>query len=248
MADEFTSAINRIEARRAKESAQSNGTVNVEQTIRELHIDASTEEVLREISFIRTESQEAAQRTQVIAEERVAAKRGRRQRIVWRVLAAFGFMMLGAGGQLITDYHHQYHGSATATAPIVTRTIGELGSGQEIFLSSAQLESLIGTGGDLHDNNIGDIKGTASSSSQSIWPVVRSGDNLYVYGYADKKSVSASLSTQQISASGGDDDDTALVAVPLRGVVALNVTADSPLSSDQITLTHVPQHLTGSPG
>ena len=240
--DEFTSAINRIEARRARESAQANGTVDVEQTIRDLHIDASSEEVLREIAAIRTEAVDSERLVQVAAAEKLLAKQTRRKRIGRRIAIGFGLVMFGAVCQYGKD--HDNNGSINDNESIsdsggTARTVAALGDHQEIFLSSDALQSLISSGGTTSSAQASTITGSTSSNDDDSWPVIRVGKSLSLYGYIDSTTVENSSPSKVVHVS--SDDSRTLVAVPLAGVNTLSS------DDDEITLANLPPQLSATP-
>ncbi len=234
--DEFTSAINRIEARRAKESVQANGSVNVGQTIRELHIDASADEVMREIAAMRAEAVDSEKLVQVAAAERLLAKQTRRKRIWRRIAVGFGLVMFGAFCQYGTDRDNKWSMSDSGSS---ARTVATLGDHQEMFLSSDALQSLISSGGTIPSLQTGTITGVTSSDDDHPWPIIRVGNSLSLYGYIDSATVENPSPSKVVHDS--SDDNRSLVAVPLAGVNTLSS------DDDQITLANLPPTLSATP-
>ena len=242
MADEFTSAINRIEARRARESAQANGTVNVEQTIRDLHIDASGEEVLREIAAIRAEAVDSERLVQVAAAEKLLAKQTRRKRIGRRIAIGFGLVMFGAICQYGTDHDNNRsvrNNGSVSNSDNTAPTVAAMGDHQEIFLDSGDLQSLISSGGTISSAQANTITGSTSSDDDHPWPIIRVGKSLSLYGYIDSATVENASPSKVVHDS--SDDNRTLVAVPLAGVNTLSS------DDDEITLANLPPTLSATP-
>jgi hypothetical protein len=198
--EEFIAAINRIDARRSHDLAHDAETVSIGQTLRDLRIDATAEEVIREIEQMRVEPAAGADAavamdaTEIVAADQAAVKNAKRLRRLRIAIGAFAAFLSFMAGTLVTT-------RTTVSGPVNQtyessnlENMQVLASGQEIFLTVDGLQKLFAVGVDGESQ----IVGATSSNGDYKWPVVDRNGRLYACAYVDAAEVAKHKSTMTL--------------------------------------------------
>ena len=165
--------------------------MEIGQTIKDLDIDASPEEVLREIQAQRdraaaakaakeAEAAKKLQRPAVVSLPPVAdyyqPRRRSRSRILSPILAGMLVVWLVTNG-------HLFHHTSAVQAPDRVITFSQATDGQVVYTDTQGVEQLMGRSSDASKGSLGNVVLVHTAQQDNSWPIVVHGNKVYLHGF-----------------------------------------------------------------